>query len=251
MESMRIAVVGATGRLGRPTVDALRARGHDVVEISRSKGIDVIARDGLAEALAGVDVVIDAASTPTPDEEAAREFFATASRNLQEVGARAGVRRIVVVSIIGVDRFVAGYQAAKVAQERAALEGPIPVTIVRAAQFHEFVGTLADWGRQGDVSYVWPMRTQLVAATSVAEVLADVATDPEPPAYVEVAGPREERLVEAARLLMARRGESVRVEEAPVPSGPDQDRYTTDALLPNSGALLVGPTFETWLDEAA
>ena len=107
--------------------------------------------EGLADALSGVECLVDASSGASPEEQAATDFFTAATRNLQQVGARAGVRRIVVVSIIGTDRFTAGYGAAKQAHERAMLAGPIPATIVRAAQFHEFVSQLMEWGRE-DVS---------------------------------------------------------------------------------------------------
>src|SRR5215213_1202747 len=102
---MRIAVAGATGRAGRHAVDVLEAGGHDVVPISRSTGVDLITGEGLVEALAGVECVIDVASGPSPDREAATQFFTAAARNLHEAGERAGVRRMVVVSIIGCDRF--------------------------------------------------------------------------------------------------------------------------------------------------
>src|SRR5947207_211061 len=99
----KIAVAGATGRVGRHVVDVLQAQGHDVVAMSRSTGVDVVTGDGLAEALAGVEAVVDAATGPSPEQEAATEFFTAAARNLQEAGERAGVRRIVVVSIIACD----------------------------------------------------------------------------------------------------------------------------------------------------
>jgi len=252
----KIAVAGATGRVGRHVVDVLKAGGHDVVAMSRSSGVNVVTGDGLAAALAGVECVIDVATGPSPDQEAATAFFTTAARNLHEAGERAGVPRIVVVSIIGCDRFTAGYGAAKVAHERAMLSGPIPVRVLRAAQFHEFVAQLMEWGRQGEVSYVPKMRTQLVAARTVAQALAELATDPEwlPAAgsagapIVEIAGPREERLVEMAILLAARRGDPVRIEGVSDPADPDRDLYETGALLPGPDAALAGPTFEEWLD---
>ena len=254
----KIAVAGATGRVGRHVVDVLAGKGHDVVAMSRSRGVDVVTGDGLAEALAGVECVIDAASGPSPEEEPATEFFTSAARNLQEAGERAGVRRMVAVSIIGCERFTAGYMAAKVAHERATLSGPIPVRILRAAQFHEFVAQLVDWGRQGEVSYVPKMRTQLVAARTVAEALAELATDAEnAPAsgssgtpIPEIAGPREENLVEMARRLVARRGEPVKIEGVSDPADPDRDLYETGALLPGPDATLAGPTFEEWLESA-
>ena len=137
-----------------------------------------------------------------------------------------------LVSIIGIDAFDSGYNAAKVMQEQAHLDGPIPVTILRAAQFHEFVEQLMEWGTQGDVAYVWRMRTQLVAARSVAEALAELAASPDGDngAMSEIAGPREEQLVDAATLLAARRGGAVGVEAVPAP----------DPLY-EAGAALPGP----------
>jgi uncharacterized protein YbjT (DUF2867 family) len=253
----KIAVAGATGRVGRHVVDVLEAGGHDVVPISRSSGVDVITGEGLVEALAGVECVVDAATGPSPDQEAATAFFTTAARNLQEVGERAGVQRIVVVSIIGSDRFTAGYGAAKVAHERAMLSGPIPVRILRAAQFHEFVAQLLEWGRQGEVSFVPKMRTQLVAARTVAEALADLAdgSGPAPGSsgspILEIAGPREESLVDMVMLLAARRGDPVRIEGVSNPADPDSDLYEAGALLPGPDATLAGPTFEEWLDSTS
>jgi uncharacterized protein YbjT (DUF2867 family) len=252
-QSSKIAVTGATGRLGTHIVDLLESRGYDVVPISRSQGVDVITGEGLDEALTGVESIIDAATGPSPDQKAATEFFTTSARNLQDAGERAGVRRLVLVSIIGIDKFEGGYNAAKVAQEQIHLAGPVATRIVRASQFHEFVEELMRWGTQGDVSYVWNMRTQLVSARTVAEALVELATAPdaefEAAETTEIAGPRAERLVEAASLLAARRGEGLRVEEVPIdPSDPDSERYAEGAVLPGPDAKLAGPTFEEWLD---
>ena len=249
----KIAVTGATGRVGRHVVDVLRARGHDVVPISRSGGVDVITGDGLAAALEGAEVIIDAASGSSPDQQAATEFFTTEARNLHQAGQQAGVQRIVVVSIIGIDRFTAGYNAAKVAHEKAMLAGPIPVRVLRAAQFHELVAQIVEWGTHGEVSYVPKMRTQLVAARTVAEALADLATGPEPTAagIPEIAGPRAENLVDMANLLTARRGGPVKVEGVSDPADPDRDLYENGGLLPGPDATLAGPTFEEWLDTAS
>jgi uncharacterized protein YbjT (DUF2867 family) len=245
----KIAVAGATGRVGRHVVDVLEAGGYDVVPISRADGVDVVTGEGLAEALAGAGCIIDAATGNSPDRVEATRFFTAASRNLQDAGVRAGVERMVVVSIIGTDRFSDGYNAAKAEHERLALAGPIPARILRAAQFHEFVAQLVDWGRQGDTSYVWKMRTQLVAARAVAEELVRMATDPIPGSPIrEIAGPREESLVEAAKLLVARRGDDVRIEGVSAPGV--GDLYESDALLPGPGAVLAGPTFAEWLDAA-
>ena len=246
-ERKKIAVAGATGRVGRPTVEVLEAAGHEVVPMSRSTGVDVVTGEGLSEALAGVEYVVDAA---TSGQEGATEFFTASARNLQEVGERAGVQRIVVVSIIGIDKATTGYLAAKVVHERAIQSGPIPVRILRAAQFHEFVPQFLEWGRQGEVIYVPEMRTQLVAARTVAEALADLVNGSETSAAatLEIAGPREESLVDVAKLLTARRDDSVRIEAVSDPDDPEQALYASGALLPGPDAVLVGPTFEQWLD---
>jgi uncharacterized protein YbjT (DUF2867 family) len=251
-ERKKIAVAGATGRVGRHAVDVLEEAGHDVVPMSRSTGVDVVTGEGLREALTGVDCIVDAASWPSNEQEPATEFFIAASRNLQQEGERAGVQRIVVVSIIGADRATTGYIASKVPHERAMQSGPIPVRILRAAQFHEFVPLFLEWGRQGDVIYVPQMRTQLVAARTVAEALADLATGSAPASEAgtipEIAGPREESLVDVARLVAARRGDSVRIEVVSDPDDPEQALYASGALLPGPDAVLAGPTFEQWLE---
>jgi uncharacterized protein YbjT (DUF2867 family) len=252
---MKVAIAGATGRVGKHVVDVLKNGGHDVVAISRSHGIDVITGEGLAKALTGVETIIDAASGPSPKQAAATEFFTSAARNLQETGARAGVKRIVMVSIIGIDKFTAGYMAAKVAHEKAMQSGRIPTTILRAAQFHEFVAQIVECGRNGDVCYVPKMRTQLVAARTVAQKLADLATHPVSGSaaapILEIAGPRSESLVDAAVQFTARRGDMARIEGVSDPTDPDRALYESGALLPGPKAILAGPTFQEWLDSTA
>ena len=248
---MLIAVAGATGRLGQHLVEVLQERGHGVVPISRTHGIDLITAVGLEQALTGVDCIIDAATGPSPDEAEATSFFTTASRNLHEAGHAAGVSRMLVVSIVGIDRWSDGYGKAKLVHEDIALAGPVPTRILRATQFHEFVGQLLDWATQGEVGYVPDMRTQLVSARAVAEALANLATAPtwsrqDGPAR-EIGGPRPENFVDAATLLAAKRGRPTKVELAPAEADPyaGADR---DALLPGPGAILAGPTFESWLE---
>jgi uncharacterized protein YbjT (DUF2867 family) len=250
----KIAVTGATGRVGSHLVEILEERGHDVVHIARSKGVDVVTGEGLDDALAGVEIIVDAATGPSPDEESATAFFTASARNLQRAGAAAGAKRIVLVSIIGIDKFHSGYNAAKAAQEQTLLEGPLPVRIVRAAQFHEFVEPLVGWTIQDGVAHVPEMRTQLVSARAAAEAVADAAEEPEVEngTITEVAGPHATRLAAAAAALFARRGESIEIREArggllAQPGDPDADAYADGAALPNPGAKLAGPTYEEWL----
>ena len=250
-----IAVTGATGRVGSRLVEVLEQRGHDVIRIARSEGVDVVSGDGLDEALAGADSIIDTATGNTPAEKEATAFFRASARNLQRAGAAAGVRRIVVVSIIGIDNFHGGYNAAKQAQEQAFLEGPLPVRIVRAAQFHEFVEQLVDWSVEDGIAKLPEMRMQPVASRVVGEALADAVEEGELAngKITEVAGPREERLAELAALLVTTRGDSLEVREsrqsllAPSAGDPDGAAYAGGGVLPGRGARLAGPSFEEWL----
>lgn len=247
MSSTTFAVAGATGRLGRHVVDVLTERGHQVVPMSRATGVDVITGQGLAQALIGAEVIIDVASWHSSDQDAATDFFRTSARNLHEYGSEAGVDRIAMASIIGADKATSGFLAAKKAHEELLLAGPLPLRILRAAQFHEFVGQLLDW-QQGDVAYVPDLPTQLVACRAVAEELADLATAPTAPGIPipEIAGPREESMAEAAQLLGARRG--VKVVGVDGSGMPDADLAAAGAFLPGPHAKLAGPTFQEWLD---
>lgn len=250
MSTRPIAVAGATGRLGRHLVERLEARGGDVVRISRAHGVDLVTGHGLAEALAGAGCVIDASNAPASDEETARRFFTTVAANLQAAGARAGVHRIVVVSIIGCERFSAGYYAAKHAHEQAALAGPVSAQVVRAAQFHELVESVLASSRREGVAHVRKLRTQPLAAQAAASAIVDLALASEQPrdGTAEVAGPRPEWMAELVRLLAERRGETLAVEEVSDPADPDRELYETGALLPGPNAALVGPTFAEWLN---
>jgi uncharacterized protein YbjT (DUF2867 family) len=241
MTKQKIAVAGATGRAGRHVVEALEAAGHEAVRISRADGVDIITGKGLAEALQGVDVIVDVATGPSPEQQAATEFFTTAAANLQREGAKAGVKRIVVASIVGVDRFSSGYGAAKLAHEKASLAGTVPASVVRITQFYELVEQMMEWGRRdGDVIEIPRMRTQPVAARTVGEVLASVATGERE--LFELGGPREEDMVALAERMVP---DGIRVQAVSDPV--DGPAYEGGGMLPGPGALLTGPTFEEWL----
>jgi uncharacterized protein YbjT (DUF2867 family) len=252
-ENSKIAVAGATGRVGHHVVDVARERGLEVVPMARSLGVDVITGEGLDAALAGVDCIIDTATGPSADQDGATAFFTTASRNLQAAGERAGVSRMVVVSIIGADRFPGGYGAATSAHEQAATAGPIPAQVLRAAQFYELIPQLIGWGTQGDTAYVQEMRTQAVAARTAAEALVDLATGPasDGPALSEVAGPREESMVDLATRFAARHLPDLKIIGMADADDPTQQIYDEGGMLPGPDARLGGPTFEEWLASTA
>lgn len=242
---MRVAVVGGTGLVGQQTVQALRRSGHDPVVISRSTGADVTTGAGLAEAFAGVEAVVDTTNTPATDVEAARGFFGTATRQLLAAEQAAGVRHHVVLSIVGIDRVEGNpHYAGKREQERVALAGEVPVSIVRATQFFEFPAMMVGWSRQGDEAVVPPLLMQPVAVSDVAHVLAEVATG-EPRGMIEVAGPEPQDLVDMARRTFAARGEELRL----VPSwgGPLGTAMAGEVLLPGPGARIGTSRFEDWL----
>lgn len=247
---MKVAVVGATGRIGSEVVEVLKNRGHEVVAISRSAGVDVYTGEGLAEALDVVQVVVDASSNPAHDTEAITDFFAVAARNLQKAASAAGARRIVPISIIGIDKFTTGHYAGKLVQERALQDGPVPVRIVRAAQFHEFPGMLLDWTTHDGVAYVPDQPSQFVDLHTVAETVADVALDEsDAPVVTNIAGPEQIRMADAVRQLIAHCGLPIRVEELPVdPADNDQRLRAEGALLADPDTIIAGPTFAAWLE---
>ncbi|GAA1778886.1 SDR family oxidoreductase [Agromyces lapidis] len=243
---MRIAVAGGTGTVGRHVVDVAREHGHVVVILARSAGVDLISGDGLAEALAGVDAVVDTANIASIDREAAERFFTTSSRNLLAAEARAGVRHHVLLSIVGIDAAPYGYYEAKLAQERVVEQGAVPWTILRATQFHEFAGQMAGRLRVAGVQLAPRMRTQPVAAREVGERLVELAEHPATGRARELAGPREEQLAEMVRRLVRAEGRRGPVLPIALPfKGMSEMRH--GAVLPGPEAMLGRQSFDEWL----
>jgi uncharacterized protein YbjT (DUF2867 family) len=239
---VRIAVVGASGRIGSRTVTALRAGGHQPVEISRSRGVDAFTGEGLDEALAGVDAVVDASNTTDPDPV---PFFRTTTGNLLAAGQRAGVRHHVLLSIVGIDRVEGNpHYAGKRAQEALVAAGPVPATIVAATQFFDFPVMVASWTRDGDTVTLPPLLMRPVAPQDVANVLASVAVGP-PRERFEVAGPDTEDMVDMARRAFAARGEPVRI--VPTWDGLLGPQMAGNVLLPGPDALIGPTTYDEWL----
>jgi uncharacterized protein YbjT (DUF2867 family) len=247
---VRIAVAGGTGLAGRQTVKALRRSGHDAVVIARSVGLDLTTGDGLAEALVDVDAVIDVTNTPTVDPEEAREFFATTTGQLLAAEHHVGVSHHVVLSIVGVERVEGnGHYAGKRAQERAALAGPVPATIVRATQFFDFAAMVVGWTRRGQVATVPPLLVQPVAVSDVGDVLIEVAAGEPQHGVAELAGPELQDLVDMARRTLAARKTPLRL----IPSwrGPFGVEMAGEVLLPGPDAQIAPTTFEAWLGAQA
>jgi len=186
---MKIVVIGGTGLIGSKTVVILRQGGHEVVAASPNTGVNSITGEGLKEALAGAQVVIDLANSPSFEDKAVLEFFETSGRNLVAAEAAAGVRHHVALSIVGIDRSDNGYFRAKVAQEKLIEASGIPYTIIRSTQFLEFLGGIADSAAEGNVVRLPPGLFQPIAAEDVSVFVADVALAAPRNGIVEIAGP--------------------------------------------------------------
>lgn len=203
---MKIVVIGGTGLIGSNIVDRLRLDGHETVAASPRTGVNAITGEGLAEALAGVQVVVDVSNSPSFEDRAVLEFFETSSRNLLAAEAVAGVEHHVALSIVGTDRLPDnGYFRAKVAQENLIKASTIPYTILRATQFFEFIGGIIDSSANGGTIRLSPALIQPIAADDVAAVLADLAVGTPLNGTVEVAGPDRYPLDELARKFLAAR----------------------------------------------
>jgi len=185
---MKIVVIGGTGLIGSKTVAILRHGGHEVVAASPNTGVNTITGEGLNETVAGAQVVIDLANSPSFEDKAVLEFFETSGRNLIASEAAAGVRHHIALSIVGTDRSDNGYFRAKVAQENLIKASGIPYTIIRSTQFLEFLGRIADEGTNGNIVRLSPGLFQPIAADDVAANVADVALAPPRNGVVEIAG---------------------------------------------------------------
>jgi uncharacterized protein YbjT (DUF2867 family) len=202
---LKIVVIGGTGRIGSKTVTILRQGGHEVVAAAPNTGVNTITGEGLKEALAGAQVVIDLANSPSFEDKAALEFFQTSGRNLLAAAAAADARHHVAVSIIGIDRNPEiGYFRAKVAQEKLIESSGIPYTIVRSTEFMEFLRSIADSNTDGNIVRISPGLFQPIAADDVAAIVADVALAAPRNGIIEIAGPERAPFNEiVARYLKA------------------------------------------------
>src|SRR6516164_6565581 len=188
--NMKIVVIGGTGLIGKKVVTNLRQHGHEVVAASPSSGVNAVTGEGLAQALAGAQVVVDVANAPSWDDNAVLAFFETSGRNLLAAEAAAGVGHHAALSVVGTDRLLAsGYFRAKMAQENLITASGVPYTIVRATQFFEFVGGIAQSATDGQTVWLPPALMQPIASDDVAAELAAVALETPVDRTIELAGP--------------------------------------------------------------
>jgi uncharacterized protein YbjT (DUF2867 family) len=247
---MKIVVIGGSGLIGSKLVKMLRERGHQVVAASRSAGINTMTGEGLAEAMSGARVVVDVANSPSFEDRPVMEFFETSGHNLLAAEKAAGVGHHVALSVVGTERLLAsGYFRAKMVQENLIKESKIPYTIVRATQFFEFVGAIAQSATEGQTVRLPPALMLPIASHDVAAALADIAVEQPANGMLELAGPEPIRLDELVRRFLSATHDAREVTT-------DVDaRYfgiavNDRSLTPGDGPRLGATRFDDWLRES-
>ncbi|HEY8514103.1 MAG TPA: SDR family oxidoreductase [Candidatus Binatia bacterium] len=248
---MKIVVIGGNGLIGSGLVEILRERGHTVVSASPRSGVDTLTGEGLADVLDGADVVVDVTNSPSWADDDVMRFFQTSTRNQLAAERKAGVQHHVALSVVGCERMPeSGYFRAKVAQEELIENGPVPYSILRATQFFEFLGQVADAGFDGTAVHVPPILMQPIAARDVSAALADVACGKPLQGMAEVAGPERLRLDGLARRVLHARG-----DDRPVVADPEALYFGTPAddesLVAGDDARLAPTRFAEWLPRVA
>ena len=247
---MKIIVIGGTGLIGSKLVERLREDGHETLAASPDTGVNTLTGDGLAEALEAAQVVVDVANAPVSEDAAVLDFFQTSSRNILAAEAAAGVKHHVTLSVVGADRLPdSGYFRAKLAQEEIAKTGSVPHTILRATQFFEFIGRIADSSIDGDTVHLAPVFVQPEAADDVAAALAQVAVSAPVNGVVELAGPEQFRLDELAQRVLRANNDS-RPVTANVHARYFGAELDDHSLTPGSDARIAPTRFEDWLSQS-
>ena len=248
---MKIVVIGGTGLIGSKLVSKLREQGHEAIASSPKSGVNILTGEGLTEVLKDASVVVDVSNSPSFEEAAAMNFFATATPNLLRYEKAAGVRHHVALSVVGTQRLSeSGYFRAKIAQEKLIRESSIPYSIVHATQFFEFLKGLADISMVGGKVHLPPVSFQPMAADDVATAVGKIAVGQPVNGVVEIAGPEQFRLDELVRRRLATLKDPREVVADPnaLYSGA---RISDKTLVPEKNARLGETRFETWLTQPA
>lgn len=244
---MKMVVIGGTGNIGSKVVARLRAQGHEVVAASPSSGVNALTGEGLAEAMAGASVVVDVSNSPTFADEPVMEFFQTSGQNLAAAETAAGVRHHVALSVVGTDRLPSsGYFRAKLAQERLIEGSGIPYTIVRATQFFEFLGFIAQGTTEGETVRLSSNFIQPIAAEDVAAAVAEAALAAPVNGIVEIAGPERFPIDALIGRYLAATGDARKVVTDP-DAGYFGAALDPDSLVPRGEAKLAPTRLEDWL----
>jgi uncharacterized protein YbjT (DUF2867 family) len=248
---MKIVVIGGTGLIGKKVVTNLRQRGHEVLPASPSSGVNTVTGEGLAQALAGAQVVVDVANAPSWEDNAVLAFFESSGRNLVAAETAAGIHHHLALSVVGTDHLLAsGYFRAKLAQENLIKASPIPYTIVRATQFFEFVSGIAQAATEGQTIRLPPVLMQPIASDDVAAAMAEAAIANPLNDTIDLAGPEPIRQNQLVRQFLTATGDARTVVTDPkaLYFGIEVD----DQSLTPIGPARLGPTpFNLWLKRHA
>jgi uncharacterized protein YbjT (DUF2867 family) len=248
---MKIVVIGGSGLIGTKLVRRLRQKGHEVVAASPNSGVNTITGEGLAEALAGAQVVVDVANSPSFEDRAVLEFFETSGRNLLAAEAKAGVKHHVALSVVGSDRMPdSGYLRAKMAQEHLIKASKIPYTIVRSTQFFEFVNGIAQSATVGQTVRLSPAHLQPIASDDVVAALADATQGAPVNGMIEIAGPERIPLDELARRFL-RATKDTRQVVADAHARYFGAELNDRSLTPGDSPRLGSIRFDDWLSHAS
>jgi uncharacterized protein YbjT (DUF2867 family) len=248
---MRIVVIGGSGLIGSKVVARLAEHGQEAIAASPNSGVNTLTGQGLAEVLAGAQVVVDVSNSPSLEDEAVLEFFTTSTGNLLAAEQPAGVGHHVALSVVGTERLPeSGYLRAKLAQEQLIRESGIPYSIVHATQFFEFFKSLADAATDGNTVRLSPALVQPIAADAVASTVARTAVGEPVNGTIEIAGPEQFGLDE-----LIRKGLRVRGDPREVVADPEARyfgaRLEERVLLPSADARTFEPRFDDWLVQTA
>ena len=246
---MKIAVIGGTGLIGTKVSERLALQGADVVVASRATGVNSYTGEGLADALTGVDVLIDVTNSSYTDYAGARDFFYGSTLNLLSYGAAAGVSHHVALSVVGTDRLAAsegGYFAAKLEQERLIRTSAQPYSIVHATQFFEFLLSIAEAATHGDQVRIARALVQPMAADDVADALVRVATGEPTWGVTEFTGPERFRLDSIVRTRLWAQRDERQVVADPLATYFGTD-LTEDELLAGADAVTMPTRFDDWI----
>jgi uncharacterized protein YbjT (DUF2867 family) len=244
---MKIVVIGGTGLIGKKVVARVAAQGHDVLAASPGTGVDALTGEGLAQALAGAQVVVDVANSPSFEDQAVLHFFETSGRNLAAAEKEAGVAHHVALSVVGTDKLEqSGYFRAKIAQEALIRQAGIPYTIVRSTQFLEFLGGIAQSAGQVDTIRLTPALIQPIASDDVAHAVADAALAAPINGMVDIAGPERFRLSDLVQRYLQATGDkrTIVADPAALYFGAALQEGT---LVPEGEARLGHIHFEEWI----
>jgi uncharacterized protein YbjT (DUF2867 family) len=244
---MKIVIIGGTGLIGSKLSVLLRERGHEAIAASPNTGVNTLTGEGLDPVLAGADVVVDVANSPSFADDAVLDFFTTSGRNLLAAAAKAGVRHHVALSVVGTDRLAqSGYFRGKIAQEKLIRESGLPYTIVHSTQFFEFLGGIAASAAAGDTIHLSPANIQAISSDDVAAAMADYTLGQPVNGIVEIGGPEKVRLSDLVQHYLRFKNDT-RMVIADVHAPYFGAELQTDTLVPGAQARLGAITVDQWL----